>query len=92
MTPLCNVAHIHGRTGWKARPFTLADLLSNLVSMVDRGCMVCTYVRIGLVVVAFVFLAGARGKLHAVNINQPLTHNECMVNSMVRKVNNRSII
>lgn len=33
MTPLCNVAHIHGRTGWKARPFTRADLLSNLVSI-----------------------------------------------------------
>ena len=36
MTPLCNVAHIHGRTGWKARPFTLADLLSNLVSILQR--------------------------------------------------------
>ena len=30
---MCNDAHIHGRTGWKAKPFTRADLLSNLVSI-----------------------------------------------------------
>lgn len=34
ITPLWRDAQIHGRTGWKARPLTRADLLSNLVSMV----------------------------------------------------------
>jgi hypothetical protein len=35
ITPLCNEAQTQGRTGWKAKPFTRADLLSNLVNMVD---------------------------------------------------------
>jgi hypothetical protein len=33
MTPLCRLARIHGRLGWKASPLTLGDLVSNLVSM-----------------------------------------------------------
>jgi hypothetical protein len=33
ITPLCNEAHTHGRTGWNAKPFTRADLDSNLVNM-----------------------------------------------------------
>ena len=38
MTPLCSEAATQGRTGWKARPFTRADLDSNLVSMVVDVC------------------------------------------------------
>ena len=37
MTPLCSEAATHGRTGWKAKPLTRADLDSNLVSMVGFG-------------------------------------------------------
>ena len=63
MTPLCNVAHIHGRTGWKARPLTLADLLSNLVSMVEEQEYVGDGGVAGLLLL--LFLAGARGKLQS---------------------------
>ena len=49
MTPLCNEAHIHGRTGWNARPLTRADLLSNFVSMAVGGFFVvlCLCLRAG---------------------------------------------
>ena len=33
MTPLCRDVRIHGRFGWKERPLTRADLVSNLVSI-----------------------------------------------------------
>ena len=32
-TPLCSDASTHGRLGWKARPLTRLDLVSNLVSI-----------------------------------------------------------
>ena len=45
MTPLCNEAHTHGRTGWKAKPFTRADLDSNLVNIVVGGSLLLLFVR-----------------------------------------------
>ena len=44
MTPLCSEAQIHGRTGWKAKPLTRADLDSNLVSMVSSFRLVTVLV------------------------------------------------
>lgn len=37
MTPLCKEAQIQGRTGWKAKPFTRADLDSNFVNMIGES-------------------------------------------------------
>ena len=37
MTPLCREASIQGLVGWKERPFTRGDFVSNLVSIVIVG-------------------------------------------------------
>ena len=47
IAPLCKVAQTHGRKGWKANPFTLADLDSNLVSIVCC-CVVTPFYSISL--------------------------------------------
>lgn len=35
MTPLCNDARSHRRLGWKESPLTRADLVSNLINMLE---------------------------------------------------------